>query len=138
MKVSPIQKLDHVLGILAEGTSNTSVAKIVLKSKEKISGTDTLFVLDKLVKDGYVNHLGGNLPANVTINTALSYSITFEGLVFHQQGGYTAENQNNKRKAKREKVYIIAVGVGTALAGVYGFFEIARWIFHHFHWQLPF
>jgi len=137
MKLSPIQKLDKILEILAEDTNNISIAHIVNEAKGKNSGADAQFVLTKLVKDKYAHHLEANI-SNVTSYTALSYSITFEGLVFHQQGGYAKQDENNKRKAKKERLNILAVSIGTVFAGLYGLFEITKWFFHHFHWHLPF
>ncbi|HEY5328108.1 MAG TPA: hypothetical protein VIJ27_13985 [Mucilaginibacter sp.] len=138
MNLTPIKKLDLVLGIVAEETNNTSIATIVLKGKEKVSGSDVHFVLDKLVEDKYVHFIGGPLPANVTENTAFSYSITFNGLVFHQQGGYSREHKNRRAKARKDAAYTIVVAVGTFLAGLYTLFEIVKWVFHHFHRHLPF
>ncbi|HZY35464.1 MAG TPA: hypothetical protein VFE53_02380 [Mucilaginibacter sp.] len=138
MNLTPIQKLDLVLGILAEDTENTSVYKIVLKSGEKISADNTVLVLKKLVNDNYVNDISGDVWSPLAPNNQNSYSITFEGLLFHQQGGYSGQEKKDKLKIRKDNANIIAVAVGAGLAGLYGLFEMAQWFFHHFHWHLPF
>jgi hypothetical protein len=78
-------------------------------------------ILIKLMEDKYIFRFDGN------------YALTVAGRMFIEQGGYKQQLENEKRKAIKEVVYIYAVGIGTALAGLYGLFEMSRWVYHHFH-----
>ena len=66
------------------------------------------------------------------------YGLTVSGRVFIEKGGYKQELNNEKRKALKDQIYIYAVGAGTVLAGLYGLFEMLKWLYHHEGWQLPF
>jgi hypothetical protein len=62
------------------------------------------------------------------------YKLTFGGEVFLQKGGYDQELKDNKIKRNRDIVYTLSVAIGTALAGLYGLFEILKLLLSHiFH-----
>lgn len=54
------------------------------------------------------------------------FIINFEGRVFYERGGYIKEEIDNKRKSNQRAAYTIAVGVGTAVAGVYALWEMTK------------
>jgi len=132
MKLSPIQKLDKVLKILSENTSNTFILFIVDKSNAKISGADATLVLGKLEKDGYVKYFDGN-AAGTTFYSALGYSITFEGLVFYQQGGYERKlsiGVLNENRLWRNDTLLIR---GTWFAGIAAIFLLLWQVYIYYY-----
>jgi|SRR5471030_1337930 len=135
MNLSPLQKLDKILGILIiSKEKRASMVQILLDANDEITYNDFDIVTTKLIKDGYIERpYGFSNPESHTI-----YSLTFEGLIFYQKGGYIYYSKNEKRKNIKDTIYIWAVAIGTSLAGIYGLFEILKWVAHHFHLHLPF
>ena len=131
--MSPIQQLDSVLDVIInKHKGSAKLLEISTFMKKKIAHTSVDILIDKLIKDGYVERpYGSGNPLNDTIHRA-----TLEGLIFHQNGGYVNENKIAKIRSRKDEVYTYSVAIGTALAGLYGLFEIAKWIFHHFNWYL--
>ena len=127
MNITPIQKLDLVLGIVTQTPdyNSISIVEIVHKAKSEIKASDVELVLNKLIEDKYVKFFDVQ-TATTSPYTSRNYSITFSGLVFHEQGGYTTENKNKKWKTRKDAVYTIAVAIGTFLAGVYSLIEIFK------------
>lgn len=61
------------------------------------------------------------------------FYITYDGYLFH---GYEAQAKYDKSINRNNQIRSFALAWGTALAGIYGLFEILKWAFHHFHWVL--
>ncbi len=132
---NPFQELDDVLIILATSTSQQSFGLPELSERDnlpKYSLNSIKPIVQKLIKDGYIQQEGD------------AYSITFEGKLFVQKGGYTQQAKNDSAESIRlDKIDIaqknfryiqngllILVAVGTLAAGAYYVIEIGK----HFHW----
>jgi len=84
-------------------------------------------IIAKLIEEKYVMRFDSG-----------QYTLTVTGRMFFEKGGFRQQLIDEKRKARVEVVYIWAVGVGTVLAGIYGLFEMLKWLFHHEAWKLFF
>ena len=129
MGLSPLQKLDRVIGILANsGGNQKSKAQIIFEANDEITYVDIEMLFNKLIKDGYAEKpYGDSNPLNQTI-----YVLTFEGLIFYQKGGYKKEEKIIKLRLLKDEVYTYSVAIGTGLAGLYALFEMLKWVYHHF------
>jgi hypothetical protein len=134
--LSPIEKLDFLLDVLAKNfdkniKANTGV--LINQSKDKLTLPEIELILSKFRKDGYSTHQLNSDTSNMQPLTAVFYFITFEGLVFHQQGGYynklICDAQNEKRIIRNERRLIY----GTWFAGFVGaalfFWQVFIWYF---------
>ena len=125
-ELTPIQKLDTVLGIL-NSNSKRGAGLTLFEVEEflpEITEIDELArVLYKLEKDNFVK------IRDITIvpGTVKRYfMITFEGKLFWQQNGYDQQEKDSRTKRNRDTAFALSVGIGTALAGLYGLFEIIK------------
>jgi len=134
MVSSPIQQLDFVLGIVVKNNKGYATLFQIYEESEKIPNINVNILIDKLMKDGYLEKPWGD--SNPQINT--TYQVTLEGLIFYEKGGYQQEDKIIKTRLRKDSVYIYSVAIGTAFAGLYGLFEIAKWVMHHLKWHLPF
>lgn len=128
-KSSPLEKLDYLLELLKRYSSSHSYNDIWIKSKGKISDVELPYMLAKIIKDGYV------IETKNSDGNNYSYSISFEGVIFQ---GYVSLNKLHRRAAFRNRVETLILTYGTFLAGLYGLFEISKWLFHHEGWHLLF
>lgn len=160
MKLTPIQKLDEVLKIIAPKDNNpaTSVyeSNIISILKTSFDVTDAHAIeisnqmpqiLEKLIKDGYIvldtKRIEGE---NLGKIGKKSYLITFEGEVFNEEGGYKQkyinENDENIRletlerfqkvNAHRMTCLTIVLVVSALVAAIYYLTEL-YWQYHWFH-----
>jgi hypothetical protein len=132
--MTPIDMLDHVLSWFAKKSDEYNKFGTTVVSRPAFTKNDALkemqkdnevfrsaeflifadMVLDKIVSDGYIKYF------------EQLYSITFEGKLFHQTGGYSAEYKNeSNRKFLRSLEKWLIVG-GTVFAGLYGLFEMIK------------
>jgi hypothetical protein len=120
-ELSPIEKLDNVLTVLRI-KDHADISMI--RNDIKFVPTDNEFdrIINKLGKDGYIN-IVGTIPL---------YTITFEGYVFEQQGGYENEIRKSIISNRGERTRTLILVIGTALAGAYGLFEILKWFVPYF------
>lgn len=133
--MEPIEKLDYVLEYL-KSVDKTQVLEANLvyfdinpqHGEDILSKDECLMAVDKLIRDGYVVEKTSTMGI-----TAIT--ISFEGSLFQ---GYKnqAKDLLTKRRLARFQSWTLAIGTG--LAGLYGLFEITKWIFHHYHWTFPF
>ena len=70
----------------------------------------------KLKKDGFVS---------------AEDKITFEGILFYNNGGYAQQEKAKIWATNKDTAYTLAVGIGTALAGLYAFAQIIKWLIEH-------
>ncbi len=109
MKLTSIQKLDRTLTFMSgnnyidkkdfdlyRSLEQVTVDLIVADKASTIN--DAILILDKLVKDGYVN-----IPAGVGHPMARDevYYISFGGKVFIEQGGYNQQKINHDAENNR-------------------------------------
>jgi hypothetical protein len=158
-EISPIQKLDTVLKIIAvkypTGVGEQyfyktlrSVFDEVKKLIPNAELSELVMILNKLIKDEYAEMM--KETAFGTIDEKEYYSITFEGKLFLQQGGYQIkeiEDKNNrmrmdeleKRQNQNEQRLIklnrwVAIGSVGAAVGSIGIliWEMRYWLAHLF------
>jgi len=135
MNLSPIERLDFMLDIVIK--KHKGVAKLLQIStdaKKKMHYADIDTLIKKLMDDGYLEKPWGNSnPLNDT-----HYKATLDGEIFYLKGGYANKFKEEKAKVRKDEMYTYSVAIGTAFAGLYGFFEMAQWLMHHFNKHLPF
>lgn len=108
--------------------------------------------IDKLVKDGFVDittsDIGENIFPNNPRRIKTTYKISFEGIIFHLEGGYREMITNSKKsdldaKNYREEASVLQkrlyslqktntrltylIAAGALIASVYSGFEIAHY-----------
>ena len=153
--MTPIEQIDAVLKLLAEdetlqpyASDGEILAALIVKYPESEHlgyGMDTLRILNKLVKDGYVDFKEDNFKSgHILIERPNKYFITFDCGLFHQQGGYAEQlrNQNShdarmesledSAKANRQWMLwlTVLVALGTTVAASYYLLEILNhWYF---------
>lgn len=136
MNLSPLQKLDKVLEILHDyhtEKTNPNIAELLLKANDQITLSESHLILNKLIADKYAVAIHNDSINALVTEKQLTHKITFDGLIFIEYGGYVGQNNLIKARYRKEVAYTISVGIGTALAGLYGLLEIFLWFWHHFH-----
>jgi len=133
MTYSSLKKLDNILEILAKNEDNSqklNVAKLVLITNYNLG--DVLFVLNKLIKDKFVITSSYEGLGEIMPFTNEMYSITFEGLVFYESGGYQTkidlDKANEKRIIRNERLLVN----GTWFAGIAAILLLAWQIIVYF------
>lgn len=125
--LSPIEKIDQVLNYLKINDSGASDKLSEFLKDKTIQKYEFQQILVKLEKDGYANFIK-------SFDTGF-YRISFEGSLFK---GYRVLGRANLLKQRLFLIREWSLALGTVLAGMYGLFEILKWLFHHFHWHLFF
>jgi hypothetical protein len=126
-------KLDALLRLLQnhEGAIGfNKILELLQKDKVEFDGKLLKMALYQLEKDNYVYELN-----NIGDKTDTIYLISIQGAIFH---GYKKAKCQARWNRLKEKCRTLSLVIGTALAGLYGLFEILKWVFHHFCWKLPF
>ena len=138
---SPIEQLDAILKVLYEydkAQLGMSLASIIYHANTIEEGKTLPFtvlqlVITKLIKDDYVKENVSKEFNTVSPLTDKNYFITFEGLVFHQQGGYAnkiiLDSENEKRIVRNEKWLLR----GNWFAGIAAFLVLLWQIFLYFY-----
>lgn len=82
-------------------------------------------MFDKLMHEGYLKYLEAGI-----------YSITLNGLIFNQEGGYVAKRQNDikNQEGQKHQSQVLAgyqrwVVIGTLVAGSFYFKELFVWLY---------
>jgi hypothetical protein len=110
-QLTPIQSLDAILEFMAShwarGKSTDGELYTMFMKRNQIEMEPGYFlkVLERIVKDRYINKELQD-PFKEIGNTALLrnyYSINFDGELFNQLGGYTAEASNTTLKMRIEE-----------------------------------
>ena len=118
--MSPIEKIDSILTLLAQDAVLRPFAKedeifasYLNKHPETIEstfeGSVVKSILDKLTDDKHIKPVEFEIWSEHRglSHTITKYTITFEGSLFHQQGGYQAQlnrqNAENNRVTELEK-----------------------------------
>jgi hypothetical protein len=110
-QLTPIESLDTVLNFMAgpwarsKGTDGDLYALFTQKSQIKMEPGYFLKVLERLVKDNYLNKELED-PFKEVGSTALLrayYFINFDGELFHQRCGYGAEEKDAALKRRMEE-----------------------------------
>jgi hypothetical protein len=85
----------------------------------ELPGNEIENALLKLVKDGFAE-----------IDDDDNFRITFEGILFE---GYEDKLKKEHISNRNKSVQTILLIGGTLAAGLYGIFEVLKWLFHHMH-----
>jgi hypothetical protein len=75
-------------------------------------------IVNKLDADKLIRFVNGD-----------TFIISFDGMIYHEQGGYTEDNRRKTKAATLQTLAIWVTAVGTALAGLYGLYELAKVMF---------
>ena len=113
--------VDLVLTILHRNKlSNYKTTYEALPLNKKLKEFEFEGVIKMLIEDGYIFLFDGTF-----------YALTVRGHLFWNAGSYRQQQKNIKARYRKDITYTICVGAGTALAGLYGLFEIFRLFYHH-------
>lgn len=123
-KINYNQILDLTLKVLLKETPNSHIEynNLFIKNSilENLSNRDKRAILEKLIKDGYVNKV------DISMQSVNNYYITLEGILFINSGGY---------KSKKKKEYSLTIWnytksallfMGTISATILAVLEIAE------------
>lgn len=129
---NPEKTLDTVLEYLTELPNEDGKLVKEISTELTLPLKDVFEVIKKLEKDGFAIRDYINDPVD-----ASPYWSTLDGRVFIKNGGYVEKTKYDKIINRNRRIRTFALAWGTALAGLYGLFEILKWVFHHFHWAVP-
>ena len=112
-QLTPIDKLDSVLKFICTSdfwvTGNPEkyiYGKYNQRHNGIIAEPEFMKILDKLVKDGYLDKSIGH-------EKAYEYTLTFDGMVFNQAGGYKRESEINAKTESQKDFRELMLLYGT-------------------------
>ena len=148
-ELSAIQQLDVVLRLLYNDKGNARLSyikeRLLVENNIKLDGEEITRILNKLIKEGYVEHFDRHLrhhdPYTLSPEIDRHYWISFEGkLLIETVGSYEQKIKNdaaeNSRLIKAERatrILTIILAFGALIAAVYYCTEL-YWKYHWFHW----
>ncbi len=149
--LTPLERLDKVITYLNENLIRPvhtlmEISMGLKKEKTEIENSELLLILNKLEQDKFIEVENREAkhttaPDKEEIITIESYfSITFEGRLFNQEGGYARKKaredielnrlktlEQNERKQAKGLVFLqIIIAIGTAIASFYYILEIIK------------
>jgi len=123
-KINYNEILDLTLKVLLKETPNSHIEynNLFMKNDilENLSNRDKRAILEKLIKDGYVNKMEMSMEA---IN---NYYITLEGILFINSGGYKSKNKKEYNLTIWSYTKSALLVVGTVSATALAVLEIAE------------
>jgi|GEM_PF-5804757 hypothetical protein len=135
--LTAIQKLGALLEYFIKEKS-TKVSFSDMTTRFNATPGQIREILDRLLSDGYVREFTHTQPTARGPNEWETYSSTFDGRLFYDNGGYKQESKVTASSNQNEYIRTLILTYGTALAGLYGLFEILKWLFHHEGWHIFF
>lgn len=108
----------------------TDLRKLIDEKGIKLDMVYFVPMLTQLVQDGYLerfpseehyHHTIGEAP---TVHDRINYSITFKGILFIKDGGYTEKNRKGHIEKFLKSLATIAIVIGTVSAGAYALKEM--------------
>lgn len=141
---TPIEVIDKVLHFFAtKEIAKTYIPYDLILHSFKLYTNDLIMILNKLKKDEYVCR--EEITNKLTKEVVNGYRITFEGLLFYNQGGYEQEMiRRNAESIRVEKLEIsqqtlmakLNVLTGWVAGGTIALVlvEILKMLNDHFHW----
>ena len=133
--LSPIEKLDYVLNVLKDQTvflTRNQILNVLRQSGFTIAHHDLVRIMDRLINDGYVIEMKTDESGQQVMS---SCQISYYGYLFK---GYKAKERTARWHKLALDIRVWSLAVGTAMAGIYGLFEIVKWFFHHEGWHVYF
>lgn len=100
---------------------NVEYKRKSINAEYNIDSIESIACTKKLTNEGYIE----KLPSGITI-------ITLDGLLFISNGGYTQKIKDIKAERFRQTLATWMTAIGTALAGIYGLVEMAKWLYRIF------
>ena len=152
---SSIKQIDGLLNYLYSDRGNSSFESILsglnaIEESKDIAGDELLRMLNKLIRDGFVHFedipAGYDDPFTKAPIKFRRYSISFDGKLFIEQGGYTQQairrnaesirvetlERFQKATADRMTYLTIILAAGALIAALYYLVEL-YWKYHWFH-----
>jgi hypothetical protein len=129
--LTAIEKIDCLLNYFYSEKSRQVIFSDI-SQHFKIDNGLVREILDRLINDGHVKEFKQQKPVNPEYHT---YSITFNGRIFKEAGGYKEDQKARNTLFRKKRIQNVLLTCGTVAAGLYGIFEIIKWIFHHEHWK---
>ncbi len=146
----PTEKLDRILQMFLpkkDGTASSYSYKeiqiIILGDKIDFNVNEVQLVINKLIKDGYINLDEHRAQREIQYDEKgfRYYQITFKGEVFLQDGGYTQKerikevnlkNLETEIKIRKRNEKVTAISASLAAIGAIGYLLLELWrsIFH--------
>jgi len=131
-EISPERRLDIVLDVfrcykdasLDDYIEIENIVPLVIKNGLIIDRGEIIKILLKLIKDGFIDKKV--LDEHYKL---YSYAITFDGKLF---SGYKKQLKYDRVINRNHRIRVFLLAYGTALAGLYGLFEIVKWIVNYF------
>lgn len=120
MEISYLRILDNTLKSLKNHTDIHPLPKEILLQRinllDKLSNRDIRLVFNKLKNDGYIDVLDSN--------GLDSYFITFNGLLFLQNGGYQEKQSIIQTNLRFKKILNAFLLIATVLGSIYTVIQI--------------
>jgi hypothetical protein len=116
-----LRRLDLTLQYLSDsGIDNPKTyAEIQKEGLTGLSNRKARLVIEKLEKDGYVDH-------KEMENKETGYYATLDGIIFNESGGYAFQLKDIKVKRYRRLILNALIGGGTGLAGLYSLWQMSK------------
>lgn len=136
-----LAELDHILGYLYE--SDNAITEKVVTTSEYTIETEVVFEADnfdfskssniqlallKLNQQGYISREEHSIISYPQEQVFL-HRITFDGIVFHELGGFLGQHEQNNRTARMVKTNLrltVVIALGVITPSVYAFLEICQ------------
>jgi hypothetical protein len=126
--LTPNQKLDTVLNYIKNHDVVYKDELIKRMDDLSITRVELGRIIYRLIDDKNITENPSLRPDKIPF-----YVATFDGFLFES---YVQHAKQATTSNRNEYIRTLLLTYGTALAGVYGLFEILKWVFHHFHWAL--
>lgn len=118
---SQLHKIDTLIELFKKDTAGIPIheAETMLNGKNvEVSESEVKRFIEQLSHDGYI------------FKGETFYIITVKGILFN---GYKREFKSNRLARRAMRWYSWILAVGTALAGLYGLYELLKWIDQKFY-----
>jgi hypothetical protein len=120
-----IQKLDFILTKISELKKFSYSQEIFRSVSTEIEGGELGIIVNKLVNDGFVEKKIDTSNTSNSINPAFYCRLTYDGIIFLENGGYFTQNKKENRNKIWLKTKILAnrlnaiIVLTLAIIGIY-------------------
>lgn len=126
--MTAIEKLDYILVQLKPFAGHYLSIIEIAKNAEVINHMNVNElppILNKLVTDGNADFEISEFKDSLYESNKI-YTISFEGIILIENGGYKRKGKKESISTKLQSLQTWAIAVGTALAGLYGLYELIK------------
>ena len=133
--MTTLERLDSMLQVFVDNRFKQQIDLAYLykeSGKMGIEFGEVSDVLRKLLADGYLEMIESGTPN--TDDYKVFYKVSFNGLVFNEQKGYTNQRiQDHLSRANQKSLVFLTwvIALGTAVAAVYYGIEVWKFLCHH-------